>query len=140
MLRPLADITRHPEAFQSGYRFNVRNTPAVTGRARKTRCSKGGGVSASAHMVGVALEETGLHQPLGAAFGWQGEGELTLARKILSKCGLPNCSLVLADRLFRMPLLLWEMMPMLEHSMGALLFRVRSNLKAKRVEQLCDGS
>lgn len=148
VLHPLADIVRHPEAFYrgyrllafDGYRFNMRNTPAVTKRARKVPCSKGGKVPAFAHMLGVALVEIGHHQPLGASFGWQGEGELTLTRKILAKRDLPEYSLLLADRLFGTPLLLWEMMPMLERTLSALLFRVRSNIKGERVGQLSDGS
>jgi hypothetical protein len=148
VLRPLADRARHPEAFYSGYRllafdgtrFNLRNTPAITQQARKTRCSKGGGVPAFAHLLGVVLVELGLHQPLAAAFGWDGEGELTLTRKILQRVCLPQRGLILADRLFGTPLLIWELMPMLRDSEGDVLFRVRSNLKATRVRKLSDGS
>ena len=148
VLHPLADEQRHPDAFHrghrllalDGYRFNLRNTPAMDERAVKNPCSKGGGVPAFAHMLGVALVEIGLHQPLGAAFGWRGEGELTLARRVLDVRPLPPRSLVLADRLFGTPALLWEMLPMLAETGSAVLFRVRSNIGAKRVKQLSDGS
>jgi hypothetical protein len=148
VLRPLADPARHPGAFHRGLRllaldgtrFNLRNTPAIAAGARKNACSKGGGVPAFAHLLGVVLVELGLHQPLAAAFGWQGEGELTLARRILARQALPERCLLLADRLFGTPSLMWELAPLLEGSGGAVLFRVRSNLKAKRVEQLADGS
>jgi hypothetical protein len=148
VLRPLADITRHAGAFHSGYRllafdgtrFNLRNTPAINARAVKNRCPKGTGVPAFAHLLGVVLVELGLHQPLAAAFGWQGEGELTLARKIFARQSLPDRSLILADRLFGIPSLIRELMPLLEKSAGAVLFRVKSNLKATRVRQLTDGS
>lgn len=148
VLRPLAAISRHPGAFHSGYRllafdgtrFNLRNTPAINSAARKTACSKGGGVPAFAHLLGVVLVELGLHQPLAAAFGWQGEGELTLTHRILARQSLPDRSLILADRLFGTPSLMWELAPMLEKSTGAVLFRVKSNLKATRVRQLADGS
>ena len=148
VLRPLADISRHAGAFHQGYRlvafdgtrFNLRNTPAINARAIKQRCNKGSGVPAFAHLLGVVLVELGLHQPLAAAFGWQGEGELTVARKVLARQPLPDRCLFLADRLFGIPALIWELMPMLEKSAGAILFRVKSNLKATRVRQLTDGS
>jgi hypothetical protein len=148
VLRPLADMARHPAAFHDGYRllaldgtrFNLRNTPAIARQARKNRCSKGGGEPAFAHLLGVVLVELGLHQPLAAAFGWDGEGELTLTRKILRRISLPERGLILADRLFGTPLLLWELMPMLRDGNRAVLFRVRSNIKAKRVRKLTDGS
>lgn len=148
VLRPLADISRHADAFHKGYRllafdgtrFNMRNTPAISAGARKNACSKGSGVPAFAHLLGVVLVELGLHQPLAAAFGWQGEGELTLVRKILARHSLADRSLILADRLFGIPSLMWELAPMLEKSASAVLFRVRSNLKVTRLKQLSDGS
>jgi hypothetical protein len=148
VLRPLADPARHPGAFHGGYRlaafdgtrFNLRNTQAINAEAIKNRCSKGSGVPAFAQLLGVVLVELGLHQPLAAAFGWQGEGELTLARKILARQSLPDRCLILADRLFGIPSLMWELIPMLEKSASAVLFRVKSNLKVTRVRQLGDGS
>jgi hypothetical protein len=148
VLRPLADIARHAGAFYHGYRllamdgtrFNLRNTPAITAEAIKNACSKGGGVPAFAHMLGVVLVELGLHQPLAAAFGWQGEGELTLARNIFSHHRLPQRSLLLADRLFGTPLLILELREALEQSGSHLLMRVKANIKATRERRLTDGS
>ena len=148
VLRPLAELARHPAAFHRGYRllafdgtrFNLRNTPAINPQAIKNRCPKGTGVPAFAHLLGVVLVELGLHQPLAAAFGWQGEGELTMARKIFARQALPDRCLILADRLFGLPSLIWELMPLLEKSAGAVLFRVKSNLKVTRIRQLTDGS
>lgn len=148
VLRPLADPARHADAFHCGLRllaidgtrFNLRNTPAITAGAIKVRCSKGSGVPAFAHLLGVVLVELGLHQPLAATFGWQGEGELTLARRLFARQALPERCLILADRLFGTPSLLWDLAPMLEKSGSALLFRVKSNLLTKRKEQLADGS
>lgn len=147
-LQPLADAARHPEAFHRGYRllafdgtrFNLRNTQAINAVAVKNKCSKGSGVPAFAHMPGVVLVELGLHQPLAASFSWKGEGELTLVRRILESQPLPERGLVLADRLYGTPSLLWQLKPLLEASSGALLFRVRSNLKATPVKSLPDGS
>ena len=148
VLRPLADVIRHPAAFYLGYRllacdgtrFNLRNTHAINAGAIKNRCRKGTGVPAFAHLLGVVLVELGLHQPLAAAFGWQGEGELTLARKIFSRQALPHRCLILADRLFGIPSLMWELMPLLDQAASAVLFRVKSNLKVSRLRQLTDGS
>ncbi len=147
-LRPLADPSLHPGAFHQGYRlvafdgtrFNLRNTPAIKSGARKMRCSKGDGEPAFAQLLGVVLVELGLHQPLAATFGWQGEGELTLARRILCRQCLPERSLVLGDRLFGTPVLLWELGPALRQSGSEVLMRVRSGLKAGREKQLADGS
>jgi hypothetical protein len=148
VLRPLADVDRHPDAFHRGYRllaldgtrFNLRNTAAINAGTRKTACSRGGGEPAFAHLLAVVLVELGLHQPLAAACGWQGEGELTLAREILARQALPERSLLLADRLFGTPSLMWDLVPVLAASAGAVLVRVKSNLKAARREQLADGS
>ena len=80
VLRPLADVIRHPAAFYLGYRllacdgtrFDLRNTLAINAKSIKNRCRKGTGVPAFAHLLGVVLVELDLHQPLAAAFGWQG--------------------------------------------------------------------
>ena len=148
VLRPLADVVRHrrrlpprlPPAGLRRHPFQSAQHPGHQRRAIKNRCSKGSGVPAFAHLLGVVLVELGLHQPLAAAFGWQGEGELTLARKLLARQSLPDRSLILADRLFGIPSLMWELMPLLEKSAGAVLFRVKSNLKTTRIRQLSDGS
>lgn len=148
VLRPLADIVRHSEAFYRGYRllamdgtrFDLRNTPAILAGARKAACPKGTGETAFAHLLGVVLVELGLHQPLAAAFGWQGEGELTLARDLLSRHRLPQRSLLLADRLFGTPIWIWQLRGALEQSGSDLLMRVKSNLKIIRERQLADGS
>lgn len=148
VLRPLADIFRHTAAFHQGYRllafdgtrFNLRNTPAINAGAIKYSCSKGSGEPAFAHLLGVVLVEIGLHQPLAAAFGWQGEAELPLARSLMTRHSLADRSLILADRLFGMPSFIWELAPRLEKTGSALLFRVRSNIKTTRLKQLSDNS
>ena len=148
VLQPLAEISRHALAFHQGYRllavdgtrFHLRNTTAINNQAQKWACSKGDGQPAFAHMLGVVLVELGLHQPLAAAFGWQGEGELTLARKIFARHRLPQRSLLLADRLFGLPSWIWELREELERSGSHVLMRIKSNLKAARHKQLSDGS
>lgn len=148
VLRPLADESRHPEAFYAGYlltafdgtRFNLRNTAAIKAEALKMNCSRGSGEPAFAHLRGLVLVELGLHQPLAATFGWRNEGELTLARRLLARQPLPERSLILGDRLFGTQALLWALKPVLEQSGGAYLLRARAGLKVTREKQLADGS
>lgn len=148
VLGPLADPLHHPDAFHRGLRlialdgtrFNLRNTPAMEASAVKTRCARGGGEPAFAHLCGVVLVELGSHQPLAASFGWQNEGELTLARQVVSEDVLPPRSLLLGDRLFGTPSLIAELLPQLEKEHGGLLLRVKDNLKSRPLEILGDGS
>jgi hypothetical protein len=148
VLQPLADPALHAAAFYQGLRLlaldgtrmNLRNTPAMAKGAKKVRCSRGSGEPAFAHLLGVVLVELGLHQPLDAAFGWQGEGESTLARQMLAAKPLPEKSLLLGDRLFGSPWLMWTLLPLLEAASGALLLRARTGLKSKRIERYSDGS
>ncbi len=148
VLRPLADAARHPDAFQGDYRltaldgvrFNMRNTPAISARARKSRCANGSGEPAFAQLRAVALVELGTHQPLAASLGWKNEGEISLARELLGGFRFADKSLLLADRLFGTPSLMWDIMSMLESSESALMFRVKANLKSRQERELPDGS
>jgi hypothetical protein len=147
-LRPSADPQLHPAAFYQGLRllavdgtsFNLRNTPAIAERAVKVPCGRGGGQPAFARMLAVVLVELGMYQPLAAELGWRNEGETTLARRILEQHGLPEKSLLLGDRLYGSPWLLWHVQAALEKSGGAFLMRAKSNLKAVVKEVLADGS
>lgn len=147
-LRPLADVQSQPEAFYQGMRlvaldgtrFNLRNTDAINTKANKMRCARGSGEPAFAHLNAVVLVELGLHQPLGAASGWEGEGELTLTRRLFEQCDLPQRSLLIGDRLFGAPSLIWEQTKMLKRTDSEVLLRVRSNLKAAPIKDLADGS
>lgn len=150
VLRPLAEAGRHARAFYGGYRllavdgtrFNLRNTAALEAGASKQACNRGGGVPAFARLLGVVVVELGVHQPLAAAFGWRGEGELSLARQVLAGLRLPRRSLLLGDRLFGLPCLFWEMRGKLGRGEDAshLLMRVKGNLRATLVRRLPDGS
>lgn len=148
VLRPLADPRQHPDAFYQdmrliavdGIRFNLCNSPAIKARAVKTRCGRGDGEPAFAHLCSVVVVELGTHQPLAAAFGWENQGELTLARQACAGGTLPPRSLLLGDRLFGTPALIHELLPELESTGGGLLFRVKANLKSRVIEVLGDGS
>jgi hypothetical protein len=65
---------------------------------------------------------------------------LTLARRILAQRPLPERSLLLGDRLFGTPALLWDLAPLLVASGSAVLVLVRSNLKSTLVREPADGS
>jgi hypothetical protein len=147
-LRPLADPSIHADAFHRGLRLialdgtrmDLRNTVAMKAGAVKNRCWRGDGEPAFAHLCGVVLVELASHQPLAAAFGWENQGELTLARKACAGKALPPGSLLLGDRLFGTPSLIHELLPGLESGGGGLLLRVRSNLNSRVLEKLGDGS
>lgn len=147
-LRPLAEPESQPDAFYKGFRltaldgtsFNLRNTPAMDERATKSRCRGKTGVPAFARLNSVVLVELGTHQPLAAAFGWKNQGELTLAREVCAQGAIPPTSLLLGDRLYGTPSLIFEILPGLERNGGALLFRAKENLTARIVETLPDGS
>lgn len=148
VLRPLAIEEKHPDAFFHGYRlvavdgvrFNLKNTAANTIRAKKNPCSRGTGEPAFAHLRAVVLVELGHHQPLGASLGWSQEGEQTLYRQLFSHTTLPLRTLLLGDRLYGSPSMIWEIKDQLAATQSAVLMRVRSDLKAKRVTRLSDGS
>ena len=148
ILGPLAEEEKHPDAFHRGLRlialdgtrFNLRNTGAMEAGAVKTRCSRGGGEPAFAHLSAVVLIELASHQPLAAACGWKNQGELTLARELLETSSLPPSSLLLGDRLFGTPSFIDEVLPQLEAGGGGFLMRVRGNLKSRVKETLEDGS
>ncbi|WP_338289894.1 IS4 family transposase [Luteolibacter sp. LG18] len=148
ILRPLAEKERHPEAFHQGLRlvavdgtrFNLRNTGAINREAHKRRNSKGNGQPAFAQLLAVVLVELGQHQPLAATLGWQGEGEMTLARELFASRELPARSLLLADRLFGSPWLLWDLQPRLESAGSHYLVRVKDNIKVVVKDRLADGS
>lgn len=146
VLRPIAELGLHPGAFHAGLRlvaldgtrFNLRNTVAIKARALKVKSGPGGAVGAFAQLLCSVLVELGSHCPLGVSLGWQGEGELTLARDLFA--AIPARALLLADRLYGSPWLLWELGPWLGAVESHYLVRVKSNLKVRRLRRLADGS
>lgn len=148
VLKPIARPDLHPDVFFNGYhlaaidgvRFNLKNTAAMKQRALKNRCAKGSGEPAFAQLRGVVLVELGHHQPLGAALGWEQEGEQTLFRQLFSTTSLPQKSLLMADQLYGSPSMIWEIKDHLADTGSALLFRAKKNLKAKLKGRPSDGS
>jgi len=101
-LAPQAAPDLQPEAFYQGRRLcgldgsslPIANTPQVKGRMTKAASRR---AKAAFARVGVAvLVELGLHNPLAASVGVQGQSEMSLAAPLLAK--LPEQSLLIADR------------------------------------------
>jgi hypothetical protein len=140
-LQPKADLRRHPEAFYQGLRlcgvdgssFSVANTPQVKRQMKKARSRRG---RAAFPKVGVAvLVELGLHNPLAAALGAQGESEMVLAKQVLS--AQPEQSLLINDRYYGTAALLVGLPAQGERHF---LVRVKSNLRRRLLEVYPDGS
>ena len=139
-LAPKADPTRHPQAFYHGLRlvgvdgslFSVANTPQNKRQMCKAKSRRG---RAAFPKVGAAvLVELGLHNPLAASLGVQGESEMVLAKALLAD--LPEESLTLSDRYYGVPALLvqWP-----THGQRHFLVRVKRKLKRRLLEVYPDG-
>ncbi len=103
-LRPRATPRQHREAFWRGWRlvaldgtqFSLINTPQITATIEKARTRRGR--AAFAKITTAVLLELGLHNPLAAAIGRQGESEWALAQRLLAQ--LPKRAVLLGDRLY----------------------------------------
>ena len=103
-LRPRAIARQHREAFWRSWRvvaldgtqFSLINTPQITDTFTKAVTRRGR--AAFAKMTTAVLLEVGLHNPLAAAVGRQGESEWALAQRLLAQ--LPKQALLLGDRLY----------------------------------------
>jgi hypothetical protein len=90
-LGPLARKRRDPGAFWRGLRllamdgtqFSVTNTPQVKRTQRKAKSRRG--QAAFAKITTGVLLEVGLHNPLAAAMGQQGQSEWQLALSLLAQ-------------------------------------------------------
>jgi hypothetical protein len=140
-LKPKADPAQHPEAFYDGLRlcgidgsqFSVTNTPQVKKRMKKARSRRG---RAAFPKVGVAvLVELGLHNPLAAALGPNGESEMVLAKSLVP--AQPEKSLLISDRYYGTAAVLIDLPA---EGQRHFLVRVKANLKRKLLEVYPDGS
>ncbi|HXI51209.1 MAG TPA: IS4 family transposase [Candidatus Saccharimonadales bacterium] len=140
-LKPKADPSQHPEAFYQGLRlcgidgstFSVTNTPQVKKSMKKARSRRG---RAAFPKVGVAvMVELGLHNPLAAALGAEGESEMVLSKRAVAS--QPEKSLLISDRYYGVPVLLVDWSAEAERHF---LVRVKSNLKRRLLGVLPDGS
>lgn len=140
-LKPKGDPAQHPDAFYDGLRlcgidgstFSVTNTPQVKKRMRKAKSRRG---RAAFPKVGVAvMVELGLHNPIAAALGAQGESEMVLAKRV--QAAQPANSLLLCDRYYGVGELL---VGLSAEEQRHFLVRVKSNLKRRLLEVYPDGS
>lgn len=140
-LKPKAQPARHPGAFYQGLRlcgvdgsqFSVTNTPQIKKRMRKAKSRRG---RAAFPKLGVAvMVELGLHNPLAAAMGADGQSEMVLAKQVLG-CQ-PEKSLLIADRYYGHPELLVDLAA---EGQRHFLARVKTNLKRRLLEVYPDGS
>ena len=130
-LEPKADAQLHPQAFYHGLRlcavdgtlFSVANTPVVKMTMSKANSRR---MKAAFAKVGaVVMVEVGLHNPIGAAVGWDGQSEMELAVMVLDS--LPEQSLLLGDRYYGVPKVIARLK---KNESRHYLVRVRSNLNS----------
>jgi hypothetical protein len=142
-LRPLA-TRRHRDAFWRDWRlvaldgtqFSLGNTPQVLAERPKSRTRRGR--AAFAKLTTAVLLEIGLHNPLAAAIGRQGESEWALAHRLLAH--LPKRALLLADRLYGCAAFAVEARTACERVGSHFLVRVRTHIKPQVRQRLADGS
>jgi len=143
-LQPLARPQQHPEAFYKGWRllgldgtcFGVHNVPRLVralGKAASRRFK-----AAFALVRTVVIVELGMHNPIAAAIGRNGESELELAWDLIKQ--LPSRCLLLADQLYGTQLFVGELLAQCMAVKAQFLVRIRKNLKVRVMEVLPDGS
>lgn len=140
-LKPQADPSQPADAFYHGLRlcgvdgstFSVTNTPQAKKQMNKARSRRG---RAAFPKVGVAvMVELGLHNPLAAALGPNGESEMVLTKGVVA--AQPERSLLINDRYSGTPALLVDLPAQGERYF---LVRVKTNLKRRLLEVYPDGS
>lgn len=143
VLRPQA-TRRQPDAFWRGWRvvaldgtqFSLTNTPQIVDSLPKARTRRGR--AAFAKITTCVLLELGVHNPLAAAIGRRGQSEWALAGSLLAR--LPKRALLLADRLYGCAAFAAQASAACERVGSHFLLRARTNLTARRVRRLRDGS
>jgi hypothetical protein len=143
-LRALAQPGSHPEAFWRGWRllaldgtqFSLTNTPQIKAKTRKAKTRRGR--AAFAKITTGVLLELGLHNPLAAAIGRDGQSEWALALELLAQ--LPAQALLLADRLHGCAAFLAAAQAVGKRVGSHFLVRVRSNIRVQQIKRLKDGS
>jgi hypothetical protein len=144
VLRRRATRSRQPEAFWGGWRllaidgtqFSLTNTPQVTAQVRKARTRRGR--AAFAKLTTAVLLEVGLHNPLAAAIGRDGESEWALALTLLTD--VPAGALVLADRLYGCAAFAAPLHAACQRVGSHFLVRAQTAVKGRVIERLRDGS
>jgi hypothetical protein len=119
-----------------GTQFSLTNTRQILAGRPKTRSRRGR--AAFAKLPATVLVELGLHNPVAAAIGREGESEWALALQLLPH--LPTGALVLADRLYGCAAFAAQAVAVCERVGSHLLFRARTLIKPEVIRRLRDGS
>ena len=143
-LRPRATARPHREAFWRGWRlvgldgtqFSLINTPQVTTTLAKARTRRGR--AAFAKITAAVLLEIGLHNPLAAAVGRQGESEWALAQRLLAQ--LSKRALLLGDRLYGVVAFAVVAHAACQRVGSHFLLRASRTVKPRLITRLPDGS
>jgi len=143
-LRPLAEATTDTEAFWRGWRlvaldgtqFSLTNTPQVKATMPKAKTRRGH--AAFAKITTGVLLELGLHNPLAAAIGRDGQSEWALALELLAQ--LPAQALLLADRLHGCAAFVAQAQAVCQQVGSHFLVRARSKIRVQTGQRLKDGS
>lgn len=143
-LRPRATPRQHPEAFWRGWRllaldatqFSLINTPQVTTTLVKAATRRGR--AAFAKITTAVLLEVGLHNPLAAAIGRQGESEWALAQRLLAQ--LPKRAVLLGDRLYGVTAFVVPLRAVCERLGSHFVLRASPAVKPRLIRRLRDGS
>jgi hypothetical protein len=143
VLRPKA-TRRQPDAFWRGWRlvaldgtqFSLTNTPQITATTRKARTRRGR--AAFAKLTTAVLLEVGLHNPLAAGIGREGESEWALGQRLLAQ--LPKRALLLGDRLYGVAAFVAHVQTACARVGSHFLVRARSDVKPRVRTRLPDGT
>lgn len=143
-LRALAQRASHPQAFWRGWRllaldgtqFSLTNTPQIRATTRKAKSRRGR--AAFAKITTGVLLELGLHNPLAAAIGREGQSEWALALQLLAS--LPAQALLLADRLHGCAAFIAAAQGVCAKVGSHFLVRARSKIHVQVLQRCKDGS
>ena len=143
-LRARATPRQQRAAFWRGWRwlgldgtqFSLINTPQVTTTVEKARTRRGR--AAFAKITTAVLLEIGLHNPLAAAIGRQGESEWALAQRLLAQ--LPKRALLLGDRLYGVVVFAVLADAACRRVGSHFLLRASRAVKPRLIRRLADGS
>lgn len=143
-LRARATPRQHPEAFWRGWRlvgldgtqFSLINTPQITATRAKARTRRGR--AAFAKVTTAVLLEIGLHNPIAAAIGREGESEWVLGQRLLAQ--LPKRALLLGDRLYGVTAFAQQAQLACARVGSHFLLRASAAVKPRLVKPLRDGS
>ena len=144
VLHPRATLPQHREAFWRGWRlvaldgtqFSLINTPQIVATTTKAKTRRGR--AAFAKITANVLLELGLHNPLAAAIGRQGESEWALAQRLLAQ--LPKRALLLGDRLYGVPAFVVHAQAACARVGSHFLLRASRSVKPRLIKPLRDGT